>query len=85
MKNNMDINHKPKYKKCGIKYDIGIGILTKNPSQVNKNDFLYYKPVQWIWYDGYWYLTKERVTPNKIEDGCYCEEHVINKLINLII
>ena len=30
---NLDI------KKCGIEYDIDIGILTKNPSQVNKIDF----------------------------------------------
>lgn len=85
MKNNEDKNHKPRYKKCGIEYDIDIGILTKNPSQVNEIDFFSYRPVQWLWYDGYWYLVKEKINHTTIEKDCYCKEHVIEKLINLII
>lgn len=78
--------HKPKYKKCGIEYDIGIGILTKNPDDVTKPDLMYHKPVRWIWFEGYWYMVKhtDGSIKEKVETNTYCKEHVIENILQLI-
>lgn len=50
---NVDKLHKPRYKKCGIKYDICIGTSNKNPNKSNQIDRMRDKPRKWLWYDGY--------------------------------
>lgn len=88
---NYQPNHKPRYKKCGIKYDIAYGILTKNPDVCDWRDFMNYGAKLWIWYEGYWYLVKKQIydkiqeDPNKgFADKCYSQEQFIEYLLNII-
>lgn len=62
---NKDSNHKPRYKKCGIRYDLGIGTVTKNPKRVTEEELKCYNNIWWLWYEEYWYIIKR---PFKMED-----------------
>lgn len=84
MENSIDKEHKPRYKKCGVKYDIGVGILTKNPIRVTERDLKFYSPKLWIWYDGYWYLVKRQISLEDIGKECYSKEQFIEQLLSLI-
>lgn len=86
---NEDKEHKPRFKKCGIEWDWGVGILTINPghihdSKLNECEFKCRPHIKWLWYDNYWYLLKEDIDFDTYFDDVYSNEQMLEKLINLI-